>query len=75
MFDTDSNKQVPEWAKNLIEGLVAANDRFVGVVKNLQERQDMLEARLDEKPPEKEKAAPKEPTPEEVAQVVEKLFI
>jgi len=74
MYSENSEEKVPQWAKTLIEGLVAANDRFVGVVKTIQERQDMIEARLGGKP-EKEKSASEEVTPEQIKDVCDKLFI
>ena len=74
MNNTDSNEQIPQWVGALILGLTEANERFVGVVKTIQERQDILEARLDGKS-EKEKAASEEVTPEQIKDVCEKLFI
>jgi len=72
MFTESS--EIPSWGKSLFEGLVKMNASLVDTVKGLQDRQNKIEARLDGKP---QREAPKseEPTPEEVKQVVEKLFI
>ena len=71
---TETENDAPKWAKVLIEGLIKVNENLTETVKTLQERQNRIEAKLDGKP-ESEESASKEPTPEEIAQVVEKLFI
>ena len=74
MFDTDSNKQVPEWAKTLTEKL----GRMIELVEDVQTRQTKLEARLFREQggkPEKEESASNKVTPEQIKDVCDKLYI
>ena len=70
---TETENEAPKWAKVLIENLIKTNERLVETVKCLHERQDRIESKLNGKP-EKEDT-PAEPTPEQIKDVCEKLFI
>ena len=69
------NSEVPKWAKTLFEGLIKMNGDLVKTVKGLQERQNAIEARMGAKPPEKEETQPEQASPDELAKVMETLFV
>ena len=73
---TESSEEAPKWAKTMIEGMVRMNTRLAETVHALYERQNIIEAKIDGKEPEKEPTTKDvEPFSAEMNEIMSKLFI